>query len=132
MANVGVSWTDGEAGFSSLERTAIRPTCEVVGIGVGYTGQGMKTIVPATGNVKVTFRLVPDQRPADIASRFESWLRSQFPEGAVVDIRPEGPGVAPLLTDVAEPSGRAIARAIERVWRTAPPLPPEGGAGPEE
>src|SRR5258706_13966711 len=98
MANAGVSWTDGEAGFSSLERTTIRPTCEVVGIGVGYTGQGMKTIVPATGNVKVTFRLVPDQRPAHIASRFEPWPRPRSPEGPVVALSPAGPAAAPPPT----------------------------------
>src|SRR5205807_3108641 len=96
----GVRADIGEAGFSILERTTVRPTAEVVGIGVGYTGAGMKTIVPAAGNVKVTFRLVPDQRPSDIASAFDAWLRARLPEGVEVDIRPEGPGVAPALTDV--------------------------------
>jgi acetylornithine deacetylase/succinyl-diaminopimelate desuccinylase-like protein len=131
-ANAGVTRTEGESGFSVLERTTVRPTCDVIGIGVGYTGPGIKTIVPATGNFKVTFRLVPDQRPAGVAAQFESWLRAHLPDGVEADIHPEGPGVAPLLTDLAEPSVAALARAIERVWGTSPLSTREGGSGPEE
>ena len=131
-ATAGVRRDDGEAGFSILERTTVRPTAEVVGIGAGYTGSGMKTIVPATGNVKITFRLVPDQQPAQIAELFTAWLRARVPAGVEVDIRPEGNGVAPLVTDVAEPAVGALGRAIERVWRAAPLFTREGGSGPEE
>ncbi|MCU1460656.1 MAG: acetylornithine deacetylase/succinyldiaminopimelate desuccinylase-like deacylase [Acidimicrobiales bacterium] len=131
-ANAGVARTEGEAGYSVLERTTVRPTCDVVGIGVGYTGPGIKTIVPATGGFKVTFRLVPDQRPPAVADAFESWLRSRVPDGVEVEIEPEGPGVAPLVTDVTEPAIGALAAAIERVWGTTPLFTREGGSGPEE
>src|SRR5438309_911544 len=71
--SAGVRRLDGEAGRSVLERIWTRPTCDVVGINVGYRGEGMKTIVPAEGNVKITFRLVPDQQPAKVTEAFDAW-----------------------------------------------------------
>ena len=68
-AQAGVRYLTGEAGFTPLERVGIRPTAEVVGITSGYGGPGMKTIVPAAANLKVAFRLVPDQRPEEIDGR---------------------------------------------------------------
>src|SRR6266566_1988024 len=55
MRTAGVRRVEGEAGRSVLERTTTRPTCDVVGIDVGYTGEGIKSIVPARGGFKVTF-----------------------------------------------------------------------------
>ncbi|MBV8302925.1 MAG: dipeptidase [Acidimicrobiia bacterium] len=128
----GVGRTDGEAGRTVLERTWTRPACDVVGIDVGYTGAGIKTIVPAQGTVKVTFRLVPDQRPASVLEAFEAWLAARIPDGVDVTVRPEGPGVAPALTPVDHPAVGALRRAIARVWGREPLFTREGGSGPEE
>src|SRR5207244_9740827 len=106
----------GELGRSVLERTTTRPTCEVVGIDVGYTEEGIKSIVPARGAFKVTFRLVPDQRPAEVAAGFERWLRERVPDGVALELRYEG-GIAPCLTPVDHPAMGALSRAIARVWR---------------
>jgi len=130
--SAGVKRVDGEAGRSVLERTWTRPTCDVVGIDVGYSGEGMKTIVPAEGNVKITFRLVPDQQPAKVTEAFEAWLAGRIPEGVEYTIRPEGPGVAPALTPVDNPAVGALRRAIARVWDKDPLFTREGGSGPEE
>src|SRR5437763_10080471 len=130
--SAGVQRLDGEAGRSVLERTWTRPTCDVVGMGVGYTGAGMKTIVPAEGNVKITFRLVPDQQPAKVTEAFETWLVERIPEGIEYTIRPEGPGVAPALTPVDNPAVGALRRAIARVWDKDPLFTRAGGSGPEE
>ncbi len=70
MAQAGVRVLVGEAGYTPLERTGTRPTAEVVGLSAGYGGPGVKTIVPATANLKLAFRLVPDQRPAEITPLF--------------------------------------------------------------
>jgi acetylornithine deacetylase/succinyl-diaminopimelate desuccinylase-like protein len=128
----GVQRLEGEAGYSTLERTWARPTCDVVGIGVGYSGAGVKTIVPAHGNVKVTFRLVADQHPAKVADAFTAWLERQVPEGVDLEVRAEGPGVQPALTPVDHPALGALRRAIARVWGKEPLLTREGGSGPEE
>jgi acetylornithine deacetylase/succinyl-diaminopimelate desuccinylase-like protein len=131
MRVAGVARLDGEAGRSLLERIWTRPTCDVVGMAAGYTGDGIKTIVPARGICKVTFRLVPDQRPERVAAGFTAWLEAQVPEGVDVDIRPEG-AVAPALTPVDHPAFHALCRAVERVWGKTPLFTRIGGSGPEE
>ena len=130
-AMAGVGRLEGEAGRSLLERIWTRPTCDVVGIDVGYTGDGIKTIVPARGSLKVTFRLVPDQRPVAVAQAFEAWLKRQVPDGTEVVVRAEG-AVAPALTPVDHPAMGALCRAVERVWGRAPLFTRIGGSGPEE
>ncbi len=121
----------GEAGYSTLERIWVRPTAEVTGIAAGYAGEGIKTIVPAHASLKITFRLVPDQKPATITAAFQGWLAERVPEGVEVTVTPEG-GVAPALTPVDHPAVAATARVIERVWGVAPRFTREGGSGPEE
>ena len=127
----GVGRLEGEAGRSLLERIWTRPTCEVVGIGTGYTGEGIKTIVPAQGRFKVTFRLVPDQDPARVTAAFRSWLAAAVPDGVEVTVTPEG-GVAPALTPVDHPAMAALCRAVARVWGKEPLFTRIGGSGPEE
>jgi acetylornithine deacetylase/succinyl-diaminopimelate desuccinylase-like protein len=127
----GVAYLEGEAGYSPLERIGVRPTAEVVGLHGGYGGPGIKTIVPATADLKVAFRLVPDQRPGDVAAAFRSWLSELVPPGVVFDVT-EGSGVAPALTPVEHPAMGALTRAITTVWGRPPLFTREGGSGPEE
>jgi acetylornithine deacetylase/succinyl-diaminopimelate desuccinylase-like protein len=119
MRSAGVERLEGEAGRTTLERIGTRPTAEVTGIGVGYTGEGMKTIVPAEGRAKVTFRLVADQDPVEVADSFRRWVEERIPEGVEVTLTPHGV-VAPALTPVEHPAVGALARAIERVWGRPP------------
>ncbi|CAB4768699.1 unannotated protein [freshwater metagenome] len=121
----------GEAGRSTLERTGSRPTADVVGLTSGYSGVGVKTIVPSTANIKITFRLVPNQDPDQIAELFHSWLRPLMPEGVEVEVWEEG-RVSPALTPINHPAVKAASRSIEKVWGKAPYLVREGGSGPEE
>jgi acetylornithine deacetylase/succinyl-diaminopimelate desuccinylase-like protein len=131
MAQAGVIALQGEAGRSTLERIGSRPTAEVVGIWGGYTGDGMKTIVPATAGLKVALRLVPDQEPTQVAAAFEAWVADHTPPGATVTVTREG-GVAPALTPVEHPAVGALTRVLERIWGRPPLLTREGGSGPEE
>ena len=131
MATAGVERLDGEAGWSTLARVGYRPTAEVVGVGGGYTGEGMKTIVPAEAAGKITFRLVADQDPTEVTDAFGRWLAERIPEGVELTVTPEG-GVAPALTPVDHPAVGALCRAIETVWGAAPLFTREGGSGPEE
>jgi acetylornithine deacetylase/succinyl-diaminopimelate desuccinylase-like protein len=131
-ALAGVRRLEGEEGRSTLERVWTRPTCDVTGITSGYGGDGIKTIVPAEGGVKITFRLVPDQVPAKVAEAFDRFVADHVPEGVEVTIRPEGGGVGPSLTPVDHPYVGGLSRAIERVWDRAPLFTREGGSGPEE
>ena len=130
-ATAGVPFLTGEAGRTTLERVWSRPTCEVVGLSSGYAGAGIKTIVPATADVKVTFRLVADQEPEKVALAFERWVADQVPSGVEVTVVREG-AVAPALTPTAHPAVGALGRVIERVWGRPPLFTREGGSGPEE
>ena len=132
MRTAGVGRIEGEAGRTLLERIWTRPTCDVVGVSVGYAGDGIKTIVPAAGTAKVTFRLVPNQEPEKVALALEDWVRAQVPDGIEVTVTPEGPGVAPALTPVDHPAMGALCRAIEKVWGAPPLFTRTGGSGPEE
>ena len=130
-AKAGVRVLTGEAGRSTLERTWTRPACDVVGLTAGYGGDGIKTIVPASANAKVTFRLVADQDPEKIGRAFVDWLVAQVPDGVDLHVVPQG-AVAPALTPAGHPAVGALSRAIERVWGRPPLLTREGGSGPEE
>jgi acetylornithine deacetylase/succinyl-diaminopimelate desuccinylase-like protein len=127
----GVPYLTGELGYTPLERIGVRPTAEVVGITAGYGGPGIKTIVPARANMKLAFRLVPDQQPHQISAAFRRWLADQVPAGIEVKVRPEG-AVAAALTPVDDPAMGALVRAIEKVWGKPPLFTREGGSGPEE
>lgn len=127
----GVAFTEGEAGRSSLERTGVRPTAEIVGVTGGYGGDGIKTIVPASASAKIAFRLVPDQDPTRIMTQVDSWLRTVVIDGIDLDVEWHG-GVAPARTPVDHWSFGALRRAITTVWGTEPFLTRIGGSGPEE
>ncbi|HEY2429951.1 MAG TPA: dipeptidase [Acidimicrobiales bacterium] len=131
MEQAGVTALTGEAGRSTLERVGSRPTAEVVGITGGYGGDGIKTIVPATADLKVALRLVPDQDPDVVAAAFEQWVADQVPPGVTATVTREG-GVAPALTPVDHPAVAALCRVLERVWGRPPLFTREGGSGPEE
>ncbi len=127
----GVERLAGEIGRTTLERTWTRPTCEVTGITSGYGGPGIKTIVPATANAKISFRLVADQDPAAVAAAFEQWVADEVPVGIDWALTPLG-AVAPALTPPDHPAVAALSRAMTTVWGIEPLLTREGGSGPEE
>ena len=83
----------GEEGFSTLERIGARPTAEVNGMWGGYTGPGHKTIIPAEAHAKLTFRLVADMRPEDVATQVRAWVDAHVPEGIEAEVHaPAGRG----------------------------------------
>lgn len=127
----GVAFLEGETGFTPLERTGVRPTAEVVGLRGGYTGPGIKTIVPATAGFKVAFRLVPDQRPEEIDATFRTWVHNRVPEGVEAVVTGEH-GVSPAVTPIDHPAMVKLAETIEAVWGKRPLWTREGGSGPEE
>ena len=73
----GVPALFGEPGYSALERIWARPTIEINGIGGGYQGEGTKTVIPREAFAKLTFRLVPDQKPAEAFRQIAEHLRAQ-------------------------------------------------------
>lgn len=97
--------TLGEAGFTTLERVWARPTAEVNGIGGGYQGPGGKTIVPASAQLKLSFRLVAGQDPAKIELAVRDWLAGLVPAGIRYEIVFGAP-TRPCLTPSTTPPSR--------------------------
>jgi acetylornithine deacetylase/succinyl-diaminopimelate desuccinylase-like protein len=119
----------GEAGFSTLERIGARPTLECNGIWGGYSGPGSKTIIPATAGAKITCRLVADQDPDRIAELVAEAVTAAAPPGVIVEVEFLAGG-RPVLTPTEHPAVQATARAVERVFGTAPVFLREGGSIP--
>ena len=105
----------GEAGYSSVERTWARPTAEVNGIGGGFQGVGSKTVLPREAFAKLSFRLVPDQTPAEIAGKAGAHFRALCPPGVSLDVQ-AGHSGEPYATDPASPFGAAAQRALRRAF----------------
>ena len=119
----------GEPGYSSSERTWARPTAEVNGIGGGYQGEGSKTVLPADAFVKLSFRLVPDQKPNDIMEKVRSHLESHCPPGVKLEITGGHDG-SPYITDPNSKFGLAAQAALRASFQAEPVLIREGGSIP--
>ncbi|HEX5111078.1 MAG TPA: dipeptidase [Vicinamibacterales bacterium] len=119
----------GETGYSTLERVWARPTFEVNGLLSGFTGDGAKTVLPATAMTKVSMRLVPDQDPNKIAELFEAYLRKVAPKTVEVSVTRMSGG-KPWMAEFDNKYVRAAGRAIEQGFGKAPVFNREGGSIP--
>ena len=119
----------GETGYSTLERVWARPTFEVNGLLSGFTGDGAKTVLPATAMAKVSMRLVPDQNPDAIAELFETYLKKICPKSVELTIT-RMHGGNPWMTEFDNQYVRAAGRAIERGFGQTPVFNREGGSIP--
>lgn len=84
---VGAKELTGELEFPVLERLWARPTLEVHGVPGGFTGTGAKTVIPARASAKVSMRLVPAQRPAEVFELYSSFVQTNIPKGISVKIK---------------------------------------------
>jgi acetylornithine deacetylase/succinyl-diaminopimelate desuccinylase-like protein len=76
----------GEAGYSTLERTGIRPTLDVNGIWGGHTDPGAKTVLPSEAHAKISMRLVPHQDSNKITEVFKKHFLAIAPPYVKVDV----------------------------------------------
>ncbi len=123
--DLGVEALWGEKGYTTNERTGIRPTLELNGIWGGYTGEGAKTVLPAKAHAKISARLVPNQSSADITDKLLKYFKSIAPAGVTVKAE-EHHGGEPYMTPVDSTAYRAAAKAIETTFGKAP-IPVRGG-----
>ena len=119
----------GESGYSVLERVWARPTFEVNGLLSGFTGEGAKTVIPATAMAKISMRLVPNQDPARIGELFEAYVRKVAPKTVEVTVTPMHGG-RPWITSYDHAYIQAAGRAIEQGFGKAPVFCRDGGSIP--
>jgi acetylornithine deacetylase/succinyl-diaminopimelate desuccinylase-like protein len=129
LREAGVRRLHGEAGYTAAERIGLRPTAEINGLTSGYQGAGTKTVLPSTASAKLTFRLVPNQKPARVLNLVEIHLQSLLPPGVEMEFL-RGHGGAPYLLDLKSPWCAAALRALESTFGATPALAREGGSIP--
>ena len=127
--NLGAPMLAGESGYSTLERVWARPTFEVNGLLSGFTGDGAKTVLPATAMAKLSMRLVPDQDPGRVGDLFEAYLKKICPKTVELKVT-RMHGGRPWMAAFDNPYVRAAGRAIERGFGRAPVFTREGGSIP--
>ena len=110
----------GEPEYTPWERASARPTLEVNGIWGGFTGPGVKTVIPCEAHAKITCRLVPDQSPAEIREKLVAHILAHTPAYAEVSIE-HLPGEAdPYLIPPDHPAQRALVRVLTRLTGREP------------
>ena len=115
----------GEEGYTTLERTGIRPCLDVCGIWGGYTGTGAKTVLPSTAHAKISMRLVPNQRSSEITALFQQHFKAIAPKCVKVEVTPCEGGNGFLIPITSE-AYKAASRAMAEVYGIEP-VPSRGG-----
>lgn len=128
-SSLGVDALQGEEGFSTMERTGIRPSFDVCGIWGGYMGEGAKTILPSRACAKISARLVPNQDHQKIAVLFENHFCSIAPEGVKVEVTYLHGGQG-YVCPIDLPAYRAAEAAYMDVFGTRPVPVRSGGSIP--
>ena len=122
---LGIQDVMGETGFSTIERTGIRPTLEVNGIWGGYIGEGAKTVLPSKAYAKISMRLVPSQTSDEITQKFKQHFERIAPASVKVKVTPHHGGEA-AVTPTDSKAYRAASRAMKKTFGKTP-VPTRGG-----
>ncbi len=119
----------GEEGYTTIERTGIRPTLDVNGIWGGYIGEGAKTVLPSKAHAKISMRLVPDQSSDEITKLFVDHFVSIAPKTVKVKVTPHHGG-EPAVTPTDSIGYKAAVKAMAKTWGKEPIPTREGGSIP--
>ncbi len=123
--DLGIDAVRGEKGYTTEERSSIRPTLDVNGIWGGYIGEGAKTVLPAKAFAKISMRLVPHQKSDAITKLFTDHFVKIAPPGVKVEVRPHHGGEA-AVTPIDSPAYQAASKAMEETFGKKP-IPTRGG-----
>ena len=117
---------EGEAGYTTIERTGIRPTLDVNGIWGGYIGEGAKTVLPSKASAKISMRLVPHQTDEEILEKFTKHFEAIAPNSVRVSVKPHHGGL-PYVTPTDSIEYQAAAMAMSEAWSGKKVIPSRGG-----
>jgi len=119
----------GEKGYTTIERTGIRPTFDACGIWGGYTGEGAKTVLPSKAYAKLSSRLVPNQNHEKIGKLFEEYFTGIAPKSVKVKVTTLHGGQA-YVCPIDLPAYKAAEKAFEQVYHRLPVPTRSGGSIP--
>ncbi len=126
----GVKQVWGEKEFTIRERIGARPTLELNGILGGFTGEGIKTVLPMKAMAKITCRLVAHQNPVKIFEHIRDYVAKIAPPSVTVEVKMLPGNGNPGLVELDNPYMKAAIRAYEKAWGAKPVFMREGGSIP--
>jgi acetylornithine deacetylase/succinyl-diaminopimelate desuccinylase-like protein len=119
----------GEKGYTTMERTGIRPTLDVNGIWGGYIGKGAKTVIPSKAFAKISMRLVPNQSDKEITKLFSDYFKKIAPKSVSVKVTPHHGG-EPYISPTDIIAYKAASQAMEKTFGIKPVPVKAGGSIP--
>lgn len=123
--DLNVAEVMGEKGYSSIERTGVRPTLDVNGIWGGYIGEGAKTVLPSKASAKISMRLVPNQNSHKISELFQKHFEKVAPKSVTVKVTPHHGG-EPVVVSIDSHGYKSASKAMEETYGKKP-IPTRGG-----
>ena len=127
--SIGVDALRGEAGYSTIERNACRPSFDVCGIWGGHTGEGSKTVLPSKAYAKVSTRLVPHQQHEKISKLFVDYIQSVAPDYVKVKVTPMHGGEG-YVCPISLPAYQAAEKGFAKAFGKRPLAVRRGGSIP--
>lgn len=125
----GASALWGESKYTPVERVGARPTLDVNGLLSGFTGEGQKTVLPASAMAKISCRLVPDQEPEEVHQQLLAYLASNAPATIRYELDVLSKG-STAISDRESAGVKAMSQALDTVWGKRPVFRREGGTIP--
>lgn len=122
---IGVTQLWGEKGYTTNEKTGIRPTLEINGIWGGYMGEGAKTVLPSKATAKISARLVPNQSSVKMTKLLLDYFTKIAPPSVTVKAF-EHHGGEPYMTPINSRGYKAASKAVEKTFGKIP-IPVRGG-----
>jgi acetylornithine deacetylase/succinyl-diaminopimelate desuccinylase-like protein len=116
LKQVGLKTAAGEAQYSVLEQSFLRPTAEINGIWGGYVGPGSKTVIPSKAHAKLTFRIVDGQKPIAVQKAFRAFITSKLPAGFKVAFSDKTETSAAVAVPENSVWISAATKALETEW----------------
>jgi len=126
---IDVMELSGEKGYTTIERTGIRPSFDVCGIWGGYTGEGAKTVLPSKAYAKLSSRLVPNQNHEKIGKMFEEYFTGIAPKSVKVKVTTLHGGQA-YVCPIDLPAYKAAEKAFQKIYGKQPVPTRSGGSIP--
>lgn len=127
--SINIPEVKGEKGYTTVERTGVRPSLDINGIWGGYISEGTKTIIPSKASAKISMRLVPHQNHDQIAVLFEKHFKNIAPDCVKVDVKALHGG-QPYVSPTDLPAYHAAEKAMEETFGKRPLPYYSGGSIP--